>query len=230
MLRSRPAERGKPSPWKCWKAHGTGRTLHRTGGAESPCRVCSRITPSLLATANRGIVDPALMSKEGKHHYIPVFYLRRWTGRDGKLCEFSRPYRLVKPRRVHPDGTAYVHGLNTVHGFPPESAQYVEKEVLQKLDDRAATALGLMIAVPHQVDALKLDVKAVWAQFLISLAARSPEILAKMQAELDVKAGKLAEKHDISPVDYKQRVPLHSSAIPSFFIRPRRSEPRLCFG
>ena len=29
-----------------------------------------------------------------KHHYIPVFYLQQWVRReDGKLCEFSRPYK-----------------------------------------------------------------------------------------------------------------------------------------
>jgi len=47
------------------------------------------------------------MSKEGKHHYIPVFYLKQWAGVDGRVCEFSKPYDRVKPRRAHPDGTAY---------------------------------------------------------------------------------------------------------------------------
>ena len=63
-----------------------------------------------------------LVAKQPKHHYIPVFYLRQWTGADGRLCEFSKPYDRVKPRRVNPDGTAYVRGLNTVPGMAPEDA------------------------------------------------------------------------------------------------------------
>jgi hypothetical protein len=31
-----------------------------------------------------------------KHHYIPVFYLKQWTNRDGILCEYSRKYKEVK--------------------------------------------------------------------------------------------------------------------------------------
>jgi Protein of unknown function (DUF4238) len=58
------------------------------------------------------------MSKEGKHHYIPVFYLKQWAGADGRICEFSRPYDRVKARRVFPDATAYVHGLNKIWGIP----------------------------------------------------------------------------------------------------------------
>ena len=42
------------------------------------------------------------MKNEGdKHHYLPVFYLKSWTGADGRLCEFSRPYTL-KPGQVMP--------------------------------------------------------------------------------------------------------------------------------
>jgi uncharacterized protein DUF4238 len=36
-----------------------------------------------------------------KHHYIPVFYLKQWAGADGRLCQYSRPYNRVKPKRVH---------------------------------------------------------------------------------------------------------------------------------
>ena len=32
-----------------------------------------------------------------KHHYLPVFYLKQWAGPDRRLCEFSRPHKVVKP-------------------------------------------------------------------------------------------------------------------------------------
>jgi hypothetical protein len=37
------------------------------------------------------------MSKQGRHHYIPIFYLKQWARDDGMLCEFSKPYDSVKP-------------------------------------------------------------------------------------------------------------------------------------
>jgi len=41
--------------------------------------------------------------KEGeKHHYIPQFYLKQWTGVDRRLCEYSRPYDRLKTRRRFP--------------------------------------------------------------------------------------------------------------------------------
>jgi hypothetical protein len=29
------------------------------------------------------------VSEPIRHHYIPVFYLKKWTGPDGRLCEYS---------------------------------------------------------------------------------------------------------------------------------------------
>src|SRR5580700_5926749 len=84
--------------------------------------------------------------KGQKHHYIPVFYLRQWTGAKGQLCEFSKPYDEVKPRRTHPDGTAYVRGLNTVPGMAPEDADFLETYFFKKTDDDAAGALRILLA------------------------------------------------------------------------------------
>jgi len=75
------------------------------------------------------------MSKQGRHHYIPVFYLKQWAGDDKRVCEFSRSYVRVKPRRTHPDGTGYLDGLNTVDGLPPEEAQFLEDVFFKIADD-----------------------------------------------------------------------------------------------
>jgi hypothetical protein len=48
--------------------------------------------------------------KDQKHHYIPEFYLKQWAGPDGRLCEFSRPYKRVLPRMTHPGGTGFSRG------------------------------------------------------------------------------------------------------------------------
>ncbi len=84
------------------------------------------------------------MSAQGRHHYIPIFYLKQWSGEDGRICEFSKPHDRVKPRKVHPTGTAYMDGLNAVHGLPREEEQYLEDVFYKTADDDAARALRHM--------------------------------------------------------------------------------------
>jgi hypothetical protein len=80
-----------------------------------------------------------------KHHYIPVFYLKQWAGSDGRLCEFSRPYDSVKPRMVHPDGTAYRRGLNTFSRLPSELADFLEGRFFKEVDNQAARVLLMLL-------------------------------------------------------------------------------------
>jgi hypothetical protein len=57
-----------------------------------------------------------------KHHYSPVFYLKRWAGTDGWLCEHKRlgvvglRDRIVT-RRTFPTGTGYEKDLYRVGGY-----------------------------------------------------------------------------------------------------------------
>jgi hypothetical protein len=84
------------------------------------------------------LVIGAAAGKGDKHHYIPVFYSQEWAGPDGCVCEYSRPYDVVKPKRIHPDGTGYVRGLYTVPRNDPRVSEFVEREFL-KITDNGAT-------------------------------------------------------------------------------------------
>jgi Protein of unknown function (DUF4238) len=112
-------------------------------------------------------------SKQQKNHYIPVFYLRQWMGGDERVCEFSKPYDRVKPRRTHPDGTGYVRGLNTIPGLPPHEAQYLE-DVFFKIADEAAARALRMLLTPQPWN-MSVDDKSGWSRFLMSLVHRHPE-------------------------------------------------------
>jgi hypothetical protein len=118
------------------------------------------------------------MSKEGRHHYIPVFYLKQWA-RDSKkqLCEFSKPYDRVKPRRTHPDGTGYVDGLNTVEGLPPAEARFLEDVFFRMADDTAAQALQILLTPPPWNFTTKI--KSGWSRFIMSVMVRNPESMQK---------------------------------------------------
>jgi hypothetical protein len=87
------------------------------------------------------------MTKQQKHHYIPSFYTKRWAAPDGKLIEYRLGYqRRIFHRRTHPDGTGYFLGLNTIERLPPEIANFIEDQFLQRADDLACQALDHLLA------------------------------------------------------------------------------------
>lgn len=112
-----------------------------------------------------------------QHHYIPVFYLKRWAGPDGKLCEFSRPFKSVVPLRRAPRGTGFSDRLYELRDFPPELAQQVEERFFRTVDTRAADALALMERSGNSA-AWTLELRSAWSRFIISLLTRCPEDLA----------------------------------------------------
>jgi hypothetical protein len=117
------------------------------------------------------------MSKKGKHHYIPVFYLKQWTGQDGRLCEFSKPYDRVKAQRVHPDATAFVHGLNTIEGLPAGQEQYLEDVFFKIADNFAARALRILLS--EKTWHFSPKERSGWSRFIVSLMLRNPESMQK---------------------------------------------------
>jgi hypothetical protein len=127
------------------------------------------------------LVIGAGAGRGAKHHYIPVFYLKQWAGADGRLCEFSRPYREVKPRRVHPDGTAYVCGLYTAPGLRPQLAEYIERRFLLKSDSLASDALRFMLSGSREPGNTQ---RTWWSRFIISLMLRNPEYVADHGARI----------------------------------------------
>jgi hypothetical protein len=127
---------------------------------------------------------PTIPSRK-KHHYIPVFYLKRWVEPDGRLCEFSRPYKTpecvidpdvksipVKPRRTYPDGTGYIKNLYTFSALRPELANYLEDHFFLRVDDQAAIVMQRLLRGDVEFDNPS---KSAWARFLMSMFYRSPE-------------------------------------------------------
>ncbi len=121
-----------------------------------------------------------------KHHYIPVFYLKHWCGSDGRLCEYSRPYNAVKPRRTYPDGTGYARELYTVASLPPDMAQVVEKTFMKRTDDLASQAMRTLLQVPAD-PSLSVDIKSGWSRFILSLLMRNPKFLNNLKIQVRAK-------------------------------------------
>lgn len=116
-----------------------------------------------------------------KHHYVPKFYLKQWVGEDGRLCEFSRPYKPqdghlaprrppVKARWVAPDGTGYLRGLNTFARLRPELADMLERRFFKTVDNDAAVLLEKL-----NRDCVDFTTRSEWSRFLMAQMHRSPE-------------------------------------------------------
>lgn len=119
-----------------------------------------------------------------KHHYIPRFYLSRWAADDGRLVEFSKPYKgIVKPKRVHPAGTGYEDNL---YGFAWSSGsqpQALEKVFFGPVDTKAAEALAMIEAGISEHEWAP-PYRSAWTRFILSLLLRTPEDLATLKAEV----------------------------------------------
>lgn len=120
-----------------------------------------------------------------KHHFTPVFYLDRWTGPDGRLEQFGRPYGdAVKRRRLFPSATGFEQGLYTMPGLPPHLAQQVEEQFMQQVDHQAAGVLGLLEAGVLPKTSAE---RSAWSRFLQSLQLRTPADIAgiKVRTRMD---------------------------------------------
>ena len=145
--------------------------VHETFG-DAECRV-----DALEATTRQS--DPKVPNSTKKNHFVPCFYSSLWTGGDGRLCEFSRPYDRVKPRRKHPDATGYSIDLYTEAALPDGPRTYLEDSFLKLVDQRACDALRVMLT--RHIDDLKPEQRVAWTRFMMSMLQRSPGKVAELR-------------------------------------------------
>ena len=113
------------------------------------------------------------MSQPRRHHYLPVFYLRRWVGSRGRVCRYYRPRDRVVASDVGPDFTGYEEGLYQLDGTA--DPQMIETKFFRAVDNNAAPVLESML---HEgPGALDEDKRRSWTLFLMSMLMRSPHSL-----------------------------------------------------
>lgn len=120
------------------------------------------------------------MSEPIKHHYLPVFYLKQWTGSDGRVVRYYRPHKQVRASPISPANTGYEPLLYALTVESPERRQVIEKEFMgPQVDGPAAAVLQTLVTVrpPELTNSAKCD----WVRFLISLLVRNPQKLADLQ-------------------------------------------------
>ncbi|MBX7501885.1 DUF4238 domain-containing protein [Qipengyuania sp. YG27] len=123
------------------------------------------------------------MSEPNRHHYLPEFYLSRWTV-DGVLWRFLRPRgpkHEIHARRVAPKAIGFQPNL---YAYPrpedPRHRQTIEADFLQKIDSKGAASLKKL----EGGEAASPNDKIHIVQLLLSFIHRTPGRIQFLQNEL----------------------------------------------
>jgi Protein of unknown function (DUF4238) len=129
------------------------------------------------------------------HHYVPVFYLKRWVGKDGRLCVYIRPRDRVKPYWMHPDGTGHKEDLYSISGADDAIAKYLEGCFLNLADSRAAKALDMLEA--GRMGLMDGRQRSAWSRFMMRLLHGTPEAVDRFSAKVkDILSANFAQFAD----------------------------------
>jgi hypothetical protein len=129
------------------------------------------INPSATAPPTGGQQFRLQQSK--KHHYVPCFYTKRWAGLDGRLVEFSKPFRSVIDRRKSPEAVGFAHDLYTMPGAVSPDRSALEDRFLKLIDQRASDAIEQLLLGGS--DDLSGSARSAFTHFLVSLLHRTPD-------------------------------------------------------
>jgi hypothetical protein len=123
------------------------------------------------------------MNNPISHHYSPQFYLRQWTGPDGRVARYHRPHDRVVVSRRSPEHTGFEDYLYSVEG--QSDPQILEKGFFQKVDSDAAPLLQEMCQLgPGLVivdGRFGSEERSNWTRFINSLSLRGPHSMGEIE-------------------------------------------------
>jgi hypothetical protein len=144
-----------------------------------------------------------------RHHYVPEFYLRQWSGDDGRLERFSSTHEgAIDVRRVYPSQLGFQKNLYRLPGEHKDAwqAQALETDFFSHVDRIAAASLNMLLNDP--APSWDSESRSGWSRFILSLRHRSPD---NMRSTLKT----IRQIYDKSVPDIQRRYEeLRSSADP----------------
>ena len=121
------------------------------------------------------------MNQPNRHHYLPVFYLKRWVDAHGRVWRYYRPRDCVVASDIGPDYTGYEEQLYALPGTA--NPQMIEIEFFRIVDNDAAPVLEIMLA--EGPGAIGEDKRRIWTLFLMSMLIRSPHSLGEIKGVIN---------------------------------------------
>ncbi len=120
------------------------------------------------------------MQESKKHHHVPVFYLSRWIGGDGKIHVIRNIDGKIVRSRNTPDYLGFEYYLYSYHeDFDAADRAEIETKFFKPLDNEGARIVSKMI----EGGSLEKRDRILWAQFLTSMKIRTPENVEKIRTE-----------------------------------------------
>ena len=113
------------------------------------------------------------MSSPKAHHFVPRFYLARWTDSDGRLVVYARKNNRLVVDRLNPKSTGFEPGLYSISGVDEDKRQLIETQFFSEQIDNPAAQI-IQELVEQRVGRLTLEQHVLFACFLMSLRARHP--------------------------------------------------------
>ena len=124
-----------------------------------------------------------LPNEPKNHHYLPVFYLSGWARSDGRVCRYYRPRDVVVCSWSMPSRTAAEEFLYTLHGFPAEDRQQIEKSLFSEAIDGPAAPIITKLKA-EGASRLTNEERVQFARFMMSLQLRDPHSLNEVMQEV----------------------------------------------
>jgi hypothetical protein len=114
------------------------------------------------------------------HHYLPIFYLKKWSQDSGKekkhkdkIIEYSKPRNVIVDKWKYPSMTGFEKNLYTHKNFNEEDKYIIETKSMKKVDDDASNIIKNLIngCVPIK----NSDERLIWSKFILNLLNRNPQ-------------------------------------------------------
>lgn len=119
------------------------------------------------------------MQESKKHHHVPVFYLARWAGDNGKVNVVRNINgKIVRGRRTPQHLGFEYHLYSYAEEFDAADRAEIETKFFKRLDDAGARIIAKMI----NGDVLARRERILWAQFLLAMKVRTPENVSMIRA------------------------------------------------
>lgn len=124
------------------------------------------------------------MNPSSKHHYVPVFYMKPWTGIDGKVQAFRKIYDgSVVNGRKFPSEICFEYDLykNGATGVDSVESQKIEMELLSPIDNAASQFRDRLLKGESN---FSHEDMSKWVQFLISSVYRHPNEVMRLKSKV----------------------------------------------
>nr|WP_280952640.1 DUF4238 domain-containing protein [Neorhizobium alkalisoli] len=149
--------------------------------------VAIELLPVVSSGLHRGtsLPQPDKSNAPGVHHYIPIFYTKRWAcGHPRMLTRFTRwPSGNFAVDRKAPKGVGWERDGYSFDGFTGDQAAAIELELMKPKDHRASQMLR-RLEQRGSSGPWSSEERYDWTWFIVSLLVRGPEDVRSAKANI----------------------------------------------